>query len=151
MESKDSLRDLDLAAARPFIEYPSTPWWYPALMGGYFAAIAAALLLGAGGHNLAEVSIFVGAVLILAIFFRWYRSRWGTWPQMSEAPAEIRRAYRIAVVGVTVALLLTVVVGLLSPPAVTVAVTFIVFTTAVWVYERKVYPSACAAVRARLA
>ncbi len=151
MESKVSLRELNLAAARPFIEYPPTPWWYPGLIGGYFAAIAVALFQGADGHIVAELSVFAGAALTLGVFFRWYRARWGTWPQMSEAPAEIRRAYRLAFAGASVALLLTVVVALLSPPLAAVAVTFVVFTTSVWAYERRVYPAACAAVRSRLA
>jgi multisubunit Na+/H+ antiporter MnhB subunit len=151
MESKDLLRDLDLAAARPFIEYPRTPWWYPALMGGYFAAIAIALLLGASGYGVAAACVFAGAIVVLGVFFRWYRSRWGTWPQMTEAPPEIRRAYRRCLAGVSVAVVLTVIVGLLSPGVVTVAVTFLVFTTLIWGYERRVYPAACAEVRARLA
>lgn len=151
MESKDSLRELNLAAARPFIEYPPTPWWYPVLMGGYFAAIAIALFLGADGHGLVAFGVFAAAIITLGLFFRWYRARWGTWPQMSEAPPEIRRAYRIAFAGAAVALLLSVVVGLLSPPVVTVALTFLVFATSVWAYERRVYPAACAAVRERLA
>ncbi len=151
MESKDLVRDLNLAAARPFIEYPPTPRWYPALMGGYFAAIAASIFLGANGYGVAGFGVIAAAIVTLGLFFRWYRSRWGTWPQMSEAPPEIRRAYRLAFAGALVALLLTVAVGLLSPPIVTVAVTFVVFTTSVWAYERRVYPAACAAVRSRLA
>jgi len=151
MESKDLLRDLNLAAARPFIEYPPTPWWYPALMGGYFAAIAAAMFLGANGHGVVAFGVFGVAIVTLGLFFRWYRSRWGTWPQMSEAPPEIRRAYRLAFTGASAALVLTVAVGFLSPPLVTVAVTFVIFTTSVWAYERRVYPAACAAVRSRLA
>ena len=151
MESKDLLRDLNLAAARPFIEYPRTPWWYPPLMGGYFSAIAVAIFLGVDGHGVAEFGVFAAAIVTLGLFFRWYRGRWGTWPQMSEAPSEIRRAYRLAFTGALVALLLTVAVGFLSPPLVTVAVTFVIFTTSVWAYERRVYPAACAAVRSRLA
>ncbi len=151
MESKDSLRDLNLAAARPFIEYPPTPWWYPALMGGYFAATVSAILLFASGHRFEAIGVLAGAIIALGLFFRWYRSRWGTWPQMSEAPPEIRRAYRIALAGASVAVLLAVAVTLLSPPVVAVVATFVVFTTSVWAYERRVYPSACVAVRERLA
>ena len=148
---------MNLAAARPFIEYPPTPWWYSGLIGGYFAAIAVALFLGVDGHIVAELCVFAGAGagagagVTVGVLFRWYRSRWGTWPQMSKAPPEIRRAYRFALAAVSVALLLTVVVALLSPPLATVAITFLLFTTVFWVYERRVYPAACAAVRSRLA
>ncbi len=151
MESNDLLRDLNRAAARPFIDYPRTPWWYPILMGGCFSAIAAVLLLLSNGNVVVGIVLGAVALLSLGIFFGWYRSRWGTWPRMSEAPAEIRRAYRRYFAGLFVALVLTVVVGLLSPPVVTVAVTFLVFTALFWGYERKVYPAACADVRARLA
>ncbi len=151
MESNELLRELDRAAARPFADYPPTPWWYPGLIGGNFAAIATALLFGADGNTVAEVVIFIGAVVCLLLFVGWYRSRWGTWPQMFEAPAEIRRAYRHCLAGMTVALVVAVVAGLLSPPVVTVVVTFVVFTAVIWGYERKVCPAACADVRARLA
>ncbi len=151
MESNDSLRDLDRAAALPFIDYPRSPWWYPFLMGGLFAAMGAGLFLGNRGHVVAALCVFAAAIVSSGLYFRWYRSRWGTWPEMSEAPAEIRGAYRRYFVGMFVALVLIVVVGLLSPPVVTVVVTFLVLTALIWGYERKVYPAACADVRARLA
>ncbi len=151
MESNDLLRDLDQAAARPFIDYPPTPWWYPILMGGCFSATAAVLLLIYHGNVVAGIVLGVAALVAVGIFGGWYRSRWGTWPQMREAPAEIRRAYRRCFAGLFVALVLTVVVGLVSPPVVTVVVAFLVFTALFWGYERKVYPAACADVRARLA
>ncbi len=151
MESKNLLHDLDLAAARPFIEYPRTPWWYPALMGGFFAAIASSLLLGASGSDAAAAGVLAGAMVVMGVFVGWYRTRWGTWPQMTEAPTEIRRAYRRFFAGVLVAVVVSVIVGLLSPGVVSVAVTFLVFATLIWAYERRVYPAACAEVRARLA
>ncbi len=150
METNDSLRDLDRAAARPFIDYPRTPWWYPILIGGYFAAILAAVFMLSNGNVVVGIVIEFVAILALGAFIGWYRRRWGTWPKMSEAPAEIRGAYRRYLAGVAVSLVLIVVVGLLSPHVVTVVVTFLVFTTLIWGYERKVYPAACADVRARL-
>ena len=151
MESKDLLHDLDLAAARPFIDYPRTPWWYPVFMGWYFSSIATALLLGSSGNFVAAAVVFAGAIVAVAVFVRWYRAQWGTWPQMTAAPPEIRRAYREFYVGGAVAVVFTAVVGLLAPGAVTVAVAFVVSTALIWVYERKIYPAACAEVRARLA
>lgn len=150
METNDSLHELDRAAARPFLDYPRTPWWYPILMGGYFAAILAAVFLIFNDNLVIGIVIEFVAIFTLALFVGWYRRRWGTWPRMSEAPPEIRVAYRRYFVGAFVALVLNVVVGLLSPPVVTVAITFVAFSTLIWVYERKVYPAACAAVRTRL-
>ena len=151
METNESLRDLNRAAARPFIEYPPTPWWYPVLMGGYFAAITSAMYFGAAGNLAAELGLFIGAILSMFFFFRWYRTRWGTWPRMSEAPPEIRRAYTVCFIASGIALALGVIVALLTSATLTVATVFVLFAGLFWAYERKVYPAACAAVRARLA
>lgn len=151
MESDDVLRDLNRAAARPFIDYPRPPWWYPVLMGGFFSAIAAALVLLSRGNIAAAIALEALALLALGTFFGWYRSRWGTWPQMREAPAEIRRAYHRYFARLFVVVVLVVAAGFLSPPVATVVVTFLAFTALFWWYERKVYPAACADVRARLA
>ena len=129
MESKDSLRHLDLAAA----------------------AMPAFVLLAADGRWVAAACVIAGALVTLGLFFRWYRARWGTWPQTSEAPAEIRRAYGFCLAAVIVALVPIAAVGFFGTPIVTIAVTFGVYATLFWACERKVYPAACAKVRARLA
>ncbi len=151
MEDKDLLRDLDRAAALPFTKYPPSPRWYPLLMGGCLSAIVAALFLIFGGNRLLGAILEIIAVLCFILFLTWYRKKWGTWPDMKEAPIEIRRVYRRFYVAYSSAWVLIVALAFLTSPALTVAVTFSVFTALVWVYERKVYPAAAALVRARLA
>jgi phosphate/sulfate permease len=151
MESDQMLRDLDRAAARPFIEYPRTSWWYPAFVGGYFTAIVAALMLQVHHHPVAMACVLGAAVVALGVFVRWYRSRWGTWPQMSAAPVEIRRAYLRGAAAIIAAAVVTGLAALLGSPIVTTVVAFVSFTTVFWWYERGAYPAACRLVRERLA
>jgi hypothetical protein len=150
MESDQLLRDLDRAAARPFIEYPKTPRWYPAFVGGYFTAIVAALVLEAHHHPVAMAFVLGAAVVTLGVFVRWYCSRWGTWPQMSAAPIEIRRAYLQGASAIIAAAIVTGLVSLLGSAFATLLVAFVSFTAVLWWYERRAYPAACRLVRARL-
>lgn len=149
MES-NQLLEIDHLAATPFIEYPTTPSWYPALIGGYWTAMTGAILAGRHGHPVWTVVIALAALVVLMGYLRSYRARWGTWPLMSNAPAEIRRAYMTNLRGLILCVALTAVAFALAPWFVTLAVGFVSFTTLYWLYERRIYPGAVARVKARL-
>lgn len=151
MESNELTRELDRAAAAPFVDYPETPWWYPFLMGGYFTACLACFLLNQNGHTALGFGLLAVAIIAFGLWFRWYRAKWGTWPKMSEAPPEIKRAYTSALIGFVVLVPFVVAVAWFMPMGVALVATFAATTAYFWSYERQVYPAAVQKVRARLA
>lgn len=154
-DSAEVLRDAERAEAAPFVDYPPTPWWYPVAaglwVGGVATVVVASLRWSSNGPlvlvplTLAQMALLV----VLGAFIRWYRRRWGSWPVMRNAPAEIRRAYKecgvasVAVLGVTVALWLTL------GPLWGAGLLALSFAAMIAWYERR-YAAAAQRVRERL-
>lgn len=153
-DSSELLRDAERAEAAPFVDYPPTPWWYPPLAGLWFGAVAATM---SGFYDpradAIKVAALFGAALLLfgllGVFVGWYRRRWGSWPAMRKAPAEIRTAYAEYGVGLAVVSVAVVGTWLLAGRwwgigALTVLVAALLF----W-YERR-YATAARRIRERL-
>lgn len=155
-ELRERLRVAERAAAAPYVDYPPTPWWYPAMLAVYAAALA--LVFGAARGQLTffgelvAVAVLLLAVFLLGAWWRWDRNRRGTWPRVwrfSSAPPEIRPVMRrwfagfVVVLAVAAALVVWVSVWLAAPVA-----AVITYLGVVW-YER-VFGRAAARVRERL-
>ena len=84
-------------------------------MGADPAANATGIYFLSKGNVVAGICIFLAAFTGFLFYLRWYRTRRGTWPQMSEAPPEIKRAYYRCFAAMGVALVAIVVIGFLSP------------------------------------
>lgn len=149
MES-NQLLELDRLSATPYIDYPAIPSWFPALIGGYWTAMTGAVLCAKHDHAIWTIVIAVVALGVLMTFQRSYRKRWGTWPLMGNAPAEIRNAYFLNLASVVACVVVTGISFAFAPWYITLIVAFALFTTAYWAYERRIYPRAADRVRRRL-
>lgn len=152
METTDAtLRAAERAAAAPFIDYPKTPWWYPLLFATFMTAVLAGPALVQHGHGIAGFGLQFLSLAALITFARWYRTRWGAWPRMSAAPAEIKGAYRWFLTMFVVGAVVSVAAWLLGGPQVGLPAIFVVAYALIWAYEGVVYPRAAQRVRERLA
>lgn len=145
------LREVERAAAAPFIHYPATPWWYPLFMAIAYTTMATgavvAIEFDRGVLGVALPFLALGAVVL---YMRHYRRQWGTWPRMNAAPREIRGAYRVYFLALAGSLVLIVTawatLGWLAGLIVIFLTMLVLFT----VYERVIYPRAAQRVRERL-
>ena len=152
MESKDELREQERVAQRaeaaPYVDYPSTPWWYMPAMG-LWALVATVVMTR---HDNPQAVRICGEVALIGAAFAlvgWQRRIRGVWPT-GKAPAEIRRVMGWFIVGAVV--VIAAVLGVRAWLGVWVAasVAFVIVTAAVTWYEAA-YARAAAAVRERLA
>lgn len=151
MESiPNPLREADRAAAMPFLNPPATPWWYPLMMAAYFTTVsgAAAILRE---HQAIGLTMLVVPIAAVLLFVRHYRRRWGTWPRLEKAPAEIRRAYAWFLGACAVDIVICGLVWVFAGAPVALPVIFVTSLIIFWLYERRVYPKAAAKARERLA
>ena len=95
--------------------------------------------------------MILNAAYLLAegAFLRWYRGYRKTMPSLRAAPAEIRAAFRRYAAGAVLVLGVGCGVYLALGPLVCAAVTFVLVTAGLALYESH-YASAAAATRARL-
>lgn len=146
-----SLKSADRAASAPFIETPRIPVWYPFAMAVYFTAVFGAFLLIQDNRIVPGAGLLLLSVCAVLVQALMTRSRWGTWPRMSEAPTEIKRAFALyllfAVASTIVSLTVWSWFGNLSG----LAALFLTALTVVWAYEFRLYPAAARRVRQRLA
>ncbi len=147
----DPLKIADRAAAAPFTDCPELPGWYPLAGGAWFAAI-----LGTGAYEWPDnkaLRLLVIAVLVavLGAAVRWYRNASGVEHSLDarKAPPEIGRTMVGYYVGATAALAVAFACWAFAPPVVTVAVTFVLATAGLAVYERR-YRQAAEVVLTRL-
>lgn len=148
---EDVLRSADRAAAAPYTYDFDTPAWYPFAMAAYFTAIAGTfplLMVGRLVLGTGLLALAVTAVLMLTLVLR---QRFGTWPAMTGAPAEIRRVFRLLLLLALAVLLVSTMVWQLTGPLGGLAVVFLTSLAVVWAYEFRLYPAAAARLRRRLA
>lgn len=146
------LREIDRAAAAPFLDYPELPAWWPIVAGVWFALVFASgftTWIGAVGLRVGAIALLIA---VLAFFLRWYVARRGVMPSTDPrvAPPEIGRAMRWYYAGVALCAVVIAASFLWAPSAAAVAVTFVLVTIGIALYDRA-YRRAAARVRARLA
>lgn len=150
MESSELLREAERAAPSPFVDYPRTPWWYGPAVGLWWGAVAVVVHLYADGRS-SEASALLAALIILEIaLIGWLRRRWRVWPRVTEAPPEIRAAYRRYLLGLMVTAVAVGISWWLLGWIVGAVVTALAMTLLHSLYELRVYPRAAARVRERL-
>lgn len=151
MESdRDLVRQLseaERAEAAPWLDHPPLPaWWAPAA-GAWFAAML--LTFSQSGNHLV---VFPALAVLLGIelgVIAWYRRRWGTWPELRSAPAELRPAMRGYFVALAAGTAAVVGAYLMLGPLPAAGVTFVSATALFAWYDRR-YAAASHAARARL-
>lgn len=146
-EIRAQLRDVERAAAAPYVDHPPSPRWLPVAFGAWVAAFVLCFLLD--GPLFAAVVV---ALLLLELgFIRWVAKRHGALPDPTkgEPPAEIVRQYRNYLVGLAAIAVAVVLLAWLVDLVLTAVVAFVLVTGAYAVYERT-YDRAAAQVRARL-
>jgi hypothetical protein len=149
-EPRALLKIAERAAAAPYIDYPPTPSWYYPAVGGWAAA-----MVGVFTWFRVEPIAFFGTLFLLIViefaFVGWMSKRHGAFPMPGKGtpPAEIRvewNRYFLALPVVAGVVALTW--WLVGIPA-AAAVTFVLITGGLLIYERR-YNRAAAAVRVRL-
>jgi hypothetical protein len=152
MENYDeTLRLADRAAATPYTQIPRTPGWYPVAMAGYFTLVAGTFPLLRDGRILLGAALLLVAVIAVSALTMTLRARLGTWPRLSTAPAEIKRAFGLFIVLAIVALGVSSAVWAWSGDIAGLVAVFLTALTVVWAYEYRLYPAAAQQVRQRLA
>jgi hypothetical protein len=151
MESYDeTLRLADRAAAAPYTELPRTPGWYPVAMAGYFTLVAGTFPLLREGQILLGVGLLLGAIIAVSTLTMILRVKLGTWPRLSTAPSEIKRAYGLFIVLALIALIISSAVWMWFGDIAGLVAVFLTTLTVVWAYEFRLYPAAAQQVRQRL-
>ena len=149
--AQDALREVEMAAAAPFVNYPVTPWWYPPLMASFFTAMAAGPVLISQGRGAAGFTLQAAAIIAVSVFYVTHRVRSGTSPRMRSAPREIKHAYRWCFVAFAGSAVVSVAVWMLLGWQFGLSAIFVTTLVMTWAYERVVYPRAVQQVRDRLA
>lgn len=153
MES-DEVRELlevaERAEAAPYIDYPTTPWWYPPVVGAWVAA-----MIGTFTWWRENIGLFVGSMVVLVIvevvFLGWMTRRHGAFPMPGKGtpPAEIRSAWNSYFAALPPIAGLIGLSWWLGGVPIAAAVAFVVVTAGLVIYERRYAKAACV-VRARL-
>lgn len=147
-DAANLLRIGERAGAAPFVNYPTTRWWYPPAVGLWCAAMLAVLLYRP------SPALTIGTVLALVcvegVAVGLYRQRRGTMPALNRTPTELRPVFVRYAVGVTVVIAIVTACVLLLPHWAAVATTFVAVTVGIAAYERH-YAIVAAAIRVRLA
>jgi hypothetical protein len=151
MESYDeTLRLADRAAAAPYTEIPRTPGWYPFVMAGYFTLVAGTFPLLREGQILLGAGLLLGAIIAVSILTMLLRAKLGTWPRLSTAPSEIKRAFGLFIILALSALITSSAAWMLLGDIAGLVAVFLTALTVVWTYELRLYPAAAQQVRQRL-
>lgn len=146
-----ALRDVDLAAAAPFVNYPVTEWWYQPMMASFFTAMAAGPLLISQGRGAAGFGVQAAAIIAVSVFYVAHRAKSGTSPRMRSAPDEIKHAYRWCFMAFAGSVAISVAVWMLLGWQLGLCAIFVTTLAATWSYERVVYPRGVQQVLDRLA
>ncbi|WP_298455174.1 hypothetical protein [uncultured Cellulomonas sp.] len=150
MESAEILRQSDRAAASPFIDHPRSPGWYSPAVGLWWAGLAVMVHLYLDGRTVAA-SILLAALLVSEMaVIAWLRRRWGVWPRMAQAPAEVKSTYHRFVVGVVLVALVAALAWWQLGWVVGVVVIAVAMTALHAFYRLRAYPAAAERVRERL-
>jgi hypothetical protein len=148
---EETLRSADRAAAAPFTQTPRIAIWYPFAMAAYFTLVAGTFPLMREGRILFGMGLLVVAVVSVVILTLTIRAKWGTWPRLATAPAEIKRAFGLFIVLALIALIASSVVWAWFGDVAGLITVFLAALIVVWAYEFRLYPAAARQVRQRLA
>lgn len=146
-----TLRSADRAAAAPFTQTPRISIWYPFAMATYFTVVAATFPLLQDGHIILGAGLLLLAVAAVLVLTLTIRARWGTWPRLSAAPAEIKRAFMLYLLTAVAAIVVAVAAWSLFGTIGGLVAVFLTTLAVVWAYEFRLYPAAAQQVRQRLA
>ena len=149
--TQDALRDVEQAAAAPFVNEPVSPWWYPLLMASFFTALVAGPLLISQRWAVAGFGLQLVAIIAVGVFHAAHRTKAGTSPRMRSAPDEIKHAYRWFFLGFGGSATVSVAVWMLLGWQGGLSAIFVTTLAVTWAYERVLYPRAVQRVRDRLA
>lgn len=147
----ETLHAADLAAAAPFTQTPRTPAWYPFTIATYLTTIFGAFLLVQEGRIIMGAGLSLLSVAVMLVMTFAVRSQWGTWPRMSAAPDEIKRAFGLYLLLAVAAIVISVSAWLWLGPLGGLITLFLTTLVVVWAYEFRLYPAAARQVRQRLA
>jgi hypothetical protein len=153
MESTEphaQLREAERGAAAPYIAYPTTPWWYPFVLGAWAGAMVGMFVFWRQNGAL----FFAGLAILISLelfFLRWLQRSHGALPMPGKGkpPTEIAAAYRGYFVGLAVIVVAVALVWFFAGVPAAAATTFALVTAGLFWYE-KVYATAAARVKARL-
>lgn len=153
MESSElhaALREAERGAAAPYIAYPTTPWWYPLVLGAWAAAMVGMFVFWRQNGAL----FFAGIAILISLevlFLTWLQRRHGALPMLGKGkpPEEIAASYRGYFAGLAVIVAAVALVWLLAGVPAAAATTFVLVSAGLFWYE-KVYSAAAERVKARL-
>ncbi|MBG6218607.1 putative membrane protein [Arthrobacter sp. CAN_A6] len=152
MDNLDAdLRSTDRAAAAPFTQTPRISAWYPFAMATYFTVVAVTFPLMRDGKIILGIGLLLVAVTAVLILTLTIRARWGTWPRLSVAPPEIKRAFTLFTILAMAALIVSGAIWLSFGDIAGLIAVFLTALAIVWAYEFRLYPVAAQQVRQRLA
>lgn len=145
------LKVAERAEAAPYLDYPTTPWWYYPAIGAWAAG-----MIGAFVWWRESIPMFAGTLAALIIaeiaFINWMQRRHGAMPVPGRGtpPKEIGAVWRGYFLALPVVALAIAAVWWLGSVLVAAAAAFVLVTGGLVVYEKR-YQRAVDAVRARLA
>lgn len=152
MENIDAtLRSADRAAAAPFTQTPRIPAWYPFAIATYFSVVFGAFLLLRDGQVVLGAGLLLLSIVAVLVLTLTIRAQWGTWPRLSEAPAEIKRAFALYILLGVAAILVSVAIWSWIGAVGGLIAVFLTVLSVVCAYEFRLYPAAAQQVRQRLA
>ncbi len=146
-----TLRSADRAAAAPFTQTPRIATWYPFAMASYFTAVAGTFPLMRDGRIILGIGLLLVAVAAVLILTLTIRAKWGTWPRLSVAPIEIKRAFLLFIILALIALGVSAAIWLWFGDIAGLITVFLTALVVIWAYEFRLYPAAAQQVRQRLA
>lgn len=148
---KETLRSADRAAAAPFTQTPRISTWYPLAMAAYFTLVAGSFPLTREGRIIPGLGLLLVAVVAVVTLTLTIRVRWGTWPRLSTAPTEIKRAYGLFIILALMALGVSSLAWTWLGDVAGLITVFLTALAIVCAYEFHLYPAAAQQVRQRLA
>lgn len=147
-EIREQLRLAERAEAAPYVDYPSTPWWYYPLTASWAAAFVAVFALDGPAFAIGVVTLVVAELAFLAWLHRWH----GALPSPGQpgTPPEVAAAYRRYFLGLAGVVLVVALTAWLVAVPVGAVLAFVLVGGGLLAYEHD-YARAADEVKARLA
>lgn len=148
-EVRKELLEIERAEVSPYVDYPTTPVWFPVSIWIFAGALVCAIAV------LME-STWIGALAVAGLlaletgFLNWYARFHGALPSLRHPPAEFRPLFWKFAVGYVAILLITVALWFLAAWWVAAIGMGLMATAGDTVYE-KAYAETAARTKARLA
>lgn len=147
---EEELAFAERAAVAPWIDYPTTPWWYEPSAG----LLAGALVLVLGERGGLHGAVFVVMALLLVFLMgAWIGaavSRQGAVPRLRRAPAEFVPVLRAYFVGFVLVLTVVVMLYFAVDSRVAAIAAAVGVAGGLYLYERR-FATTAAIVRKRVA